>query len=109
MIILTFEMKAMQYFMTSFIDFSIHFSQRNLDRHIAVVHEQVRPFECGICGMTFSRKEKLHQHTDRFHQDELGEPISDIIVETQTNLQTIQVQTIQTVELHTNPPKIENS
>ena len=82
-----------QYFVCTVCNNSFH-SQRNLDRHISVVHDQIKPFECGICGMTFSRKEKLKQHVERFHGEELGDPLNDVVVETPTNLQTIQVQTI---------------
>ena len=50
-------------------------SQRNLDRHISVVHDQNKPFECGACGLSFARRERLKQHIERSHQ-------GDIIVET---------------------------
>jgi len=52
-------------------------SQRNLDRHVSVVHDQNKPFECGACGLSFARKERLKQHIERTHQNE-------IIVETET-------------------------
>ena len=45
-------------------------SQRNLDRHISVVHDQNKPFQCGGCGLTFARKERLKQHFERAHGGE---------------------------------------
>ena len=64
------------YFTCSICNNSFH-SQRNLDRHIAVVHDQNKPFECGACGLSFARKERLKQHIERSHQ-------AEIIVETET-------------------------
>ena len=46
-------------------------SQRNLERHISVVHEQKKSYECTFCGLSFARKERLKQHmaTEGVHGD----------------------------------------
>ena len=66
-----------------------------------MVHDQNKPFECGACGLSFARKERLKQHIERSHQ-------AEIIVETETpvieEIQNIHVQAIptgQTIEIRT--------
>ena len=76
-----------------FITFQFIFSQRNLERHISVVHEQKKSYECEYCGITFARRERLKQHmaTECAHTVH-----SDIIVKDEAQIQqnyTIQVQT----------------
>ena len=48
-----------------------------LKRHIATVHEGVKPFECDICHTKFALKEGLKQHNARFH-DPSGIQIKEI-------------------------------
>ena len=76
-----------------YITFQFIYSQRNLERHISVVHEQKKSYECEYCGITFARRERLKQHmaTECSHDVH-----NDIIVKDDTPVQqnyTIQVQT----------------
>ena len=43
-------------------------SQRNLNNHIAAVHELKKPLECKICNKKFARKEKINQHVFTVHE-----------------------------------------
>eukprot|EP00347_Sterkiella_histriomuscorum_P001727 403370916 len=40
-----------------------------LKRHIANVHEEVRPYKCEDCGQTYKRKEHLTRHQSSVHND----------------------------------------
>ena len=47
-------------------DFASPASKR---RHVLAIHENIRPFECQICGKTFTRNELLRGHQQRVHFD----------------------------------------
>ena len=36
-------------------------------RSHAATHEKARPFDCGVCGKTFSRKSGLKKHEKQVH------------------------------------------
>ena len=52
-------------------DFASPASKR---RHVLAIHENIRPFECQICGKTFTRNELLRGHQQRVHFDGKIEP-----------------------------------
>ena len=42
----------------------------NLNKHISSVHEKQRPFKCEICDSTFKHKQSLDRHFITFHEGE---------------------------------------
>ena len=41
--------------------------QDTLRRHISIVHEGAKPFQCDICDSTFTEKSKLKRHVASVH------------------------------------------
>ena len=45
------------------------FAQKGqLKRHVKVIHQQIRPFECDQCKKTFTKKNHLKGHVKAVHQ-----------------------------------------
>ena len=42
-------------------------SQRNLKRHISLIHDQHKPFKCEICPKTFGVSHNYSSHMKRWH------------------------------------------
>ena len=36
--------------------------------HIAIIHEGMKPFQCGICNSAFGEKEKLKKNVATVHE-----------------------------------------
>ncbi|KAJ3366950.1 Strongly-conserved Zn-finger binding protein (TFIIIA) [Allomyces javanicus] len=44
-------------------------SKNNLTKHVRVVHEGIKPFECPACGKTFANRSFLERHAAAVHVD----------------------------------------
>ena len=39
-----------------------------MNKHVALVHENKKPFECRICDKSFAQKQKLEIHVTSVHE-----------------------------------------
>ena len=42
--------------------------KKDLDRHVAGVHEGLKPFQCRLCDKSFGRKDSLKRHVRCCHK-----------------------------------------
>ena len=47
--------------------------KQGLERHVPLVHEGIKPFECEICERKFSTKGGLNKHTKKEHLDDTND------------------------------------
>jgi len=49
-------------------------SKSNLSRHVRMVHNKLRPHQCGICFLVFVQSSGLRRHAQRFHGGRVVSP-----------------------------------
>ena len=50
-----------------------------MNRHIASVHEELKPFICEICDNSFSQKSKMNKHVMSVHERKIRSNVMSVI------------------------------